>query len=322
MFKRFTGSILLCLIVLQGAFYVPVAQAASLADFKVPRGFRFEKDLYRGMPVDSDLFYLQNLLNMSTSTRVALTGNGSNERLTSNYADKTQSAVGRFQNVFDEDINFEYRNSTSTEKNNYIRRASKADLFTRGVLNKLVIIYADAQIQVQNGTTTKLFSTSTTAQNNVLEYRNEMASFIYPKGGLVSEIIEGTSGNRALSSDGSSNAGLIIGAAAVVAGVVAAVAASNVSKGVFNIGGPIVTIIPCICSLNFLLYITDVRTKTPTPLMYQPGVTLLYRMYTPMVGVNTLGQYIPGGTCSILYGTTCGNGPTPNGTLMQLGTGL
>ena len=325
--QRFTQTSLLCLILIFGLFWGQVAQAVSVTDLIVPRGFAFKTDILRRTIVSPDTLFLQNLLNMSTSTRVAEGGKGSNNDLTGFYGDKTQSAVGRFQTVFKDDIQFEKSISTSSNRFSYVVNAGKVDEFTRGVLNKLLTVYGDDVLQFNNGTSTIAFSTSTTAQNNILEYRNDQTSFTYSANGLLAKIINDNDSDKRVfvHKSSSSNTGTIIAATAAVAAIALAasagssVASSNASKGVYNVGGPISNITPCTCSANFLLYITDVRGMV-IPVMYQPGVTLLYKMYTPMVGVNTLGQYVSGGTCLIYVGTGCSSGGTPIGTLIQLGT--
>jgi hypothetical protein len=84
-------------------------------------------------------------------------------------------------------------------------------------------------------------------------------------------------------------------------------------------GGLVTSMTTCTCSFNLLLYVKDVR-GTVLPLMYQPGATILYKMYTPTSGVNVLGKYTTGGQCLIYVGTSCSTGGTPVGTMIQLGT--
>ncbi|MES2623218.1 MAG: hypothetical protein V4576_02300 [Patescibacteria group bacterium] len=86
-------------------------------------------------------------------------------------------------------------------------------------------------------------------------------------------------------------------------------------------GGQITSMTICPCSLNILLYVQDVRGYT-LPLMYQPGVTLLYSWYRPTSGVWGLGNYVTGGTCLVYSGYTCTPGGYPVGTMSQLGTSM
>ncbi len=86
-------------------------------------------------------------------------------------------------------------------------------------------------------------------------------------------------------------------------------------------GGMSTSMVMCTCSANILLYIKDARGLI-LPLMYQPGVTMLYKMDRPTSGVNVLGQYTSGGQCLIYSGTSCSSGGSPVGTMIQLGTSL
>ncbi len=88
-----------------------------------------------------------------------------------------------------------------------------------------------------------------------------------------------------------------------------------------NFGGQIVGIFPCTCSGNMILYVRDVRFQILT-LIYQPGGTILYKMYQPRPVVNSLGNYTPGlGTCWFYSGDSCKFVPTL-GMILRLGTSL
>jgi hypothetical protein len=88
-----------------------------------------------------------------------------------------------------------------------------------------------------------------------------------------------------------------------------------------NFGGQIVYMIPCVCSLNLLLYVRDVRYGI-LPLVYQPGLTFLYKMYQPRPSVNSLGSYTPGtGVCLVYSGNSCESIPAL-GLMLRLGTSL
>ena len=85
-------------------------------------------------------------------------------------------------------------------------------------------------------------------------------------------------------------------------------------------GGAIVGMVPCTCSGNILLYVLDAR-KVMLPLVYQPGVTFLYKWYQPRAGVWGLGNFVPGGVCLVNTKTGC----VPKiavGTMIQLGTSM
>lgn len=61
----------------------------------------------------------------------------------------------------------------------------------------------------------------------------------------------------------------------------------------------------CTCSANLLEYILDYRTMTVDMLVYQPGVSMLYRELNPY-GLYLLGSYVPGaGACMIQTGSSC-----------------
>lgn len=85
-----------------------------------------------------------------------------------------------------------------------------------------------------------------------------------------------------------------------------------------NFGGVITYAMPCPCSANWVLFILDKRGVI-LPLIYQPGVSLLYQMYQPRPVVNTLGSFVPGGVCST--GAKCIPYPTL-GTIFQMGTSM
>lgn len=82
-------------------------------------------------------------------------------------------------------------------------------------------------------------------------------------------------------------------------------------------GGKVISSVPCPCSDNTLVIIQDLVTKSPLPLIYQPGISKLYSQYnlfTP--GNNVVGSYTPGlGIC--LAGGICALVPTA-GTINSL----
>lgn len=88
-----------------------------------------------------------------------------------------------------------------------------------------------------------------------------------------------------------------------------------------NFGGQIMGFYPCLCSKNWIFYIRDVRYQF-LPLVFQPGVTIVHKMYSPRPGVNSLGNYTPGtGICLVPIGSGCGPLPTA-GTIFNIGTSL
>jgi 2',3'-cyclic-nucleotide 2'-phosphodiesterase (5'-nucleotidase family) len=73
MAQRFTQVLLICLVLVSIVLSPKKAEAkaATIADFIIPRGFTFNVDLVKGTTTIPDVYFLQNLLNISTSTRVS-----------------------------------------------------------------------------------------------------------------------------------------------------------------------------------------------------------------------------------------------------------
>lgn len=362
--KRFTQRSIICLgfIVFFFGIFVPSVQATTILDFYVPAHFRFTRDLNYLATTSPDVYYLQNILNMSASTQVAATGPGSNKQLTSYYGLKTKTAVGKFQKVFQKDIEYELSVSTSTATSTFVATSSVVDMFTREVLNKLIIIYSGDRerylaslraatttptaqdIQEESKTSTTGCSGNCSGNNNTgnndsdsgsdmpqmpheMIYQGKQIMFKYsPQGQLLNAIggeslvdtvfsytpagmIGGGGAGGGMMGGGGGGGGSFGGGGSASAG------------GLLNFGGRSTSMTTCTCSDNFLIYVQDVR-GTSLPLIYQPGVTILYKMYSPTSGVNMLGQYTTGGTCLVYAGTTCSTGGTPVGTMTQLGTSL
>lgn len=144
MVKIFTQATIICLGMCMCVFtlYPSVGSAATITDFKIPENFRFNKDIHFGSTSRPDVSYLQNILNMSTSTRVATSGAGSLKNPSNFYGVKTRDAVARFQKLFAVDIEFERSISTSSASSTTSISSSTLDVYTRTVLNKLIIIYS------------------------------------------------------------------------------------------------------------------------------------------------------------------------------------
>lgn len=88
-----------------------------------------------------------------------------------------------------------------------------------------------------------------------------------------------------------------------------------------SFGGQIVGAFPCTCNVvpSWILYIRDVRYQFPLPIIYQPGLTFLYKLYQPRPAVNAIGTFAPAGVCMIYVVSGCA--PLPIiGTMLQLGT--
>lgn len=73
----------------------------------------------------------------------------------------------------------------------------------------------------------------------------------------------------------------------------------------------------CPCSANLMLYILTPYGVT-LPLVYQPGISILYAKFKPVMGMSVLGTFVPGGAClSYYYCTPMG---LPVGTVFMMGT--
>ena len=331
MLKRFTCSTLLCLIFIFNILFVHKINAVAITDFIVPPGFTFNKDLIKGYTASPDMYFLQNILNMSTTTQVASYGPGSNSGLTSYYGDKTQSALGRFQSIFKSSIDYEKSISTSSGAYLYIVNDRKVDQYTRAVLNKLILIYSNQLSQYRNGyaTSSPVATTtlSTTTYNGVNNPNGIYQPIQYTDTGSTTVATGTPVYNGGTSSASSSNigtavavlAGSLAAAALIGGGSSSAGASAGTSAALTPFGGLVSSMMICTCSANTLLYVKDPRGPV-LPLIYQPFVTVLYNRYTPVAGVNVLGKYVSGGQCLIYIGTGCSTGGVPIGTMMQLGT--
>lgn len=299
MLRRFTRKKIVCLGFLLCAVLTHHTDvtANTIMDFYVPTHFTFEQDLYKDKRVSPDVIYLQNILNVSTSTRVAEKGPGSNKNLSSYYGSKTQDAVDRFQKLYAKEIYQEMNISTSTLSTGVQIRSSTLDVFTRRVLNKLIIIYnKEKQAYVDS-----IYKKATTTQASQYQHNQSQSD------GSVDAMVD------AMVKD-------VVGVTTGVA-VAAAATAEKASSGILNFGGVSTSMVTCTCSGNLLIYVQDVRGPV-LPLIYQPGATILYKMYQPRSGVNMLGQFIGGGVCMVYAGTGCVTGGTPVGTMIQLGTSM
>lgn len=325
MLKRFTLFSLLCFVFV---FNIDKTNAATITDFIIPANFKFNKDLNKNSTVIPDIYYLQNILNMSTSTRVANTGPGSNGRFTFFYGDKTEDAVGRFQEIFKTDIEYE-KSILGNSNSNFVPNPKKVDIYTRAVLNKLILIYSNQLFMFKNvgsfSTTTLPFSTTTVFQTGANDNKEkdtpEKTLFKYSPNGLLLKVIGGNSlvdkvysytPSGMLGGGGGGGGGA--GSFSIGGG-----GAGGSSAAITPFGGFVTAMTYCTCSFNILLYVKDPRGPV-LPLMYQPGATILYKMYTPTSGVNVLGRYTTGGQCLIYVGTGCSTGGTPIGTMIQVGT--
>lgn len=330
--KRFTHKVLICLILILTVFFNQNINAATIADFIVPANFTFKNDLIKNRTVFPDIMFLQNILNMSTSTRVAEKGPGSNGILTSYYGEKTEDAVGRFQEIFKADIEYEKSilgNSASQAIDN-----DRVDVYTRTVLNKLILIYSNQRYMFKNGvvfltpnsistssaTTTLPFSTTTVfqtgANDNQQKDTPEKTLFKYSPNGMLLKVI---GGNSLVDKVYSYTPSGMLGGGGGGGGAPGSFSVGGSSAAITPFGGFVTAMTYCTCSFNILLYVKDPRGPV-LPLIYQPGATILYKMYTPMTGVNVLGRYTSGGQCLVYAGSGCATGGVPLGTMIQLGT--
>lgn len=192
-----TYVLLVCLGV--AVSYTVDVQSAGITDFIVPRNFTFQKNLKLGTYVSPDVFYMQNVLNMSASTRVANSGSGSNQELTTYYGGKTRDAIARFQNVFAVDIAYEKSLATSTSVQIPIN-SNGIDVFTRAVLNKLIIVYSDNRdmyIKALTGVLppdslavdNPILNQTTTSTKTELRYKNKSKIFTYAPAGALQTVI-------------------------------------------------------------------------------------------------------------------------------------
>jgi hypothetical protein len=87
-------------------------------------------------------------------------------------------------------------------------------------------------------------------------------------------------------------------------------------------GGQITFVRTCTCSGNFAVYFTDLTISPPIslPLIYQPGMTIVYPYGPPLsAGRWMLGTWLGGGQCRVWEGKFCGGIPTA-GTMYMVGT--
>lgn len=83
-------------------------------------------------------------------------------------------------------------------------------------------------------------------------------------------------------------------------------------------GGRILFAYECTCSGGWLMMVFDQTIKTPTPITFQFGYSMLranYNIFTP--AAQTVGTYTPGGIC-LMGSTACTGFPTA-GTITPVG---
>ncbi len=97
----FMASVLLSLVFSAGMLAIPLS---AYAEIIIPSDFSFQKNLKLGDTVEPDVRYLQNILNQSANTRVAISGAGSDAELSASFGPKTKDAVMRFQMFYAADV--------------------------------------------------------------------------------------------------------------------------------------------------------------------------------------------------------------------------
>lgn len=336
--KMFTVLAFICFVLANASTAV---FAADISEFKVPTGFQFTKNISKGETVVPDVAFLQNLLNMSSSTMVAATGPGSNQKLTFYFGEKTRIALANFQRIFATDIAYEKTLGTTSS---YVVNSNTLDQFTRNVMNKLIVIYADTKgyapspVASTTATTTKNGNYQKATSSDIISipglqdkpeafiYKTEKNLFALSPQGLLLRAIGGSAlVDKVFSYSPAGQIGGMLGVSGGSGGGGGGMGAGGgggTSGGaVTPFGGKTTSMVNCTCSFNILLYVQDTKGAT-LPLIYQPGVTVLYQGYRPTSGVNVLGNYTSGGQCQIYAGTSCTSGGTPIGTMTQLGTSL
>ncbi len=274
---------LLILIYILTFSQVTFAKIISADNLIIPTGFTFLKNLVYRSTLAPDTRYLQNLLNMNTETKLDVPEGswGSNSNLVDSFGGKTKSALERFHIVYNKDIQKVYKDSNPNATTTFTPNSLILDFYTRSVMNDLVVKYQKER-DGKNATTTATSTYTTTQEKSNSSVLAAIAAI---------GVLGGSSGGS-----------------------------SNAASGIIPFGGKSVSMVPCTCSGNILLYIVDTKGVT-LPLIYQPGVTVLYKMGNPTSGTNMLGQYVAGGVC-LVPGTPCTVGGTPIGTMIQLGTSL
>ena len=70
-------------------------------------------------------------------------------------------------------------------------------------------------------------------------------------------------------------------------------------------GGRIIGMHECFCSGGWMIYVYDTYTNATLPILFQFGVSRINMWYNIFTyGVQTLGSYTPGGSCT-LASTSC-----------------
>lgn len=86
-------------------------------------------------------------------------------------------------------------------------------------------------------------------------------------------------------------------------------------------GGNVIFIVDCFCSGNVEVWVIDYASKRLLRLIYQPGISVLFRNFN-ILGPYLLGTYFPGGVCLDYKRVGCFVPFPPDGTMSNApGTG-
>ena len=274
---------LLILIYILTFSQVTFAKIISADNLIIPTGFTFLKSLVYRSTLAPDTKYLQNLLNMNTETEIKI--------------DRWDNS-GSNANLTD---SFGGRTKSALERFHVFYNQKIQDEVKKANPNATTTFTPDSKILD--------FYTRGVMNDLVIKYQKE-------RDGKNATTTSTTTSTTQDSSNSSVLAALAaLGASSLLGG------SGNAASGIMPFGGKSTSMVPCTCSGNILLYVLDARGTT-LPLIYQPGVTVLYKMGNPTSGTNMLGQYVSGGQCLIYVGSGCSSGGTPIGTMIQLGTSL
>jgi hypothetical protein len=310
---------------------------------QLPQNFTFDKNLKRGTPVSPDVQYLKWILNSDTRTALTDNPNMTLTELTSAFGPITESAVKRFQTVYKSEIldpqgitsatgvvgkgtrqklnsllsksrvfiNNTNNTNTSVNNTNYYNNSNYNTNTNRYVdfSNIENFINGGRFIQTQTNSTSSQWSTSTGTSTNSGTSSQSTRS---------TSTASTTSGGNTVKDDEDSAAGsAAIIAGAILVGMAADSAAEKAVNTMFaHFGGTITMNMPCPCSANYMITLSDISTKMPLSIMFQPGVSSIKMNYNPTMGETVMGGYIKGAaTCMVYVGSGCSSYGNPSGTI-------
>lgn len=144
---------------------ITIADATTTTIANIPADFKFTKNMRYKDTIAPDIAYLQRVLNSDVKTRVAETGNGSNQSPTTYFGSKTLDAVKRFQELYKSEVLTPAGLSSAT---GYIGQ------YTIKKLNSLLsgMQNASTTSSVNIASSTKATSTSTSASASIKHNSN------------------------------------------------------------------------------------------------------------------------------------------------------